>query len=103
MKSYPDIVTHVRVFSFLPLEVLGRKGAVAAAVLHPTARHPRRKGTRLEGQGVTSWSSDDLRVKYRGEREREETYEAVRLQEQVAETLEQDYGQVGAIGFVRNC
>lgn len=47
-----------------------------------------------EGQGVTSWSSDDLRVKYRAEREREEAYQAFRLEEQVAEALDKDYGQV---------
>lgn len=47
----------------------------------------------MEGQGVTSWSSDDLRVKYRAEREREEAYQAFRLEEQVAEALDQEYGQ----------
>ncbi len=45
---------------------------------------------------MTSWSSDDLRVKYRAEREREEAYQAFRLEEQVAEALDQDYGQVVA-------
>lgn len=58
----------------------------------------RKKGnkgaTETEGQGVTSWSSDDLRVKYRAEREREEAYQAFRLEEQVAEALDKDYGQV---------
>lgn len=43
---------------------------------------------------MTSWSSDDLRVKYRAEWEREEAYQAFRLEEQVAEALDQDYGQV---------
>lgn len=93
----------VPVFSFPPEEVLGGRGSGAALVLDPTARNLKRKGARLERQGVTSWSSDDLRVKYRGECEREAAYEAVRLQEHVTQTLEQDYGQVGAIGFVHNC
>lgn len=53
-----------------------------------------------EGQGVTSWSSDDLRVKYRAEREREEAYQAFRLEEQVAEALDKDYGQVGGFVFL---
>ncbi|CAN0403789.1 unnamed protein product, partial [Ectocarpus sp. 8 AP-2014] len=43
-----------------------------------------------EGQGVTSWSSDDLRVKYRAEREREEAYQAFRLEEQVVAVPEVD-------------
>lgn len=60
-----------------------------------TLRKPRGGGAEIEGQGVTSWSSDDLRVKYRAEREREEAYQAFRLEEQVAEALDQDYGQVG--------
>lgn len=55
----------------------------------------------MEGQGVTSWSSDDLRVKYRAERQREEVYQAFRLEEQVAEALAKDYGQVG--GFNSSC
>lgn len=58
-------------------------------------RKPKGKGAaETEGQGVTSWSSDDLRVKYRAEREREEAYQAFRLEEQVAEALDKDYGQV---------
>lgn len=65
----------------------------------PPAARTRRRGPKgasgeVEGQGVTSWSSDDLRVKYRAEREREEAYQAFRLEEQVAEALEKDYGQV---------
>lgn len=82
--------------------MLRRNAAGFAAALDPTDRNARRKRARLEVQGITSWSSDDLRVKYRGECEREAAYEAVRLQEcdWVAETLEQDYGQVSAIGFV---
>lgn len=52
------------------------------------------RAAEIEGQGVTSWSSDDLRVKYRAEREREEAYQAFQLEEQVAEALAQDYGQV---------
>lgn len=64
------------------------------------ATKPKGKGAEeMEGQGVTSWSSDDLRVKYRAEREREEAYQAFRLEEQVAEALEKDYGQVVMYSF----
>lgn len=57
------------------------------------SRKPKGRTAETEGQGVTSWSSDDLRVKYRAEREREEAYQAFRLEEQVAEALEHDYGE----------
>ena len=70
------------------------KSRSAGNGLHPTRKTKRRGAAETEGQGVTSWSSDDLRVKYRSEREREEAYQAFRLEEQVAEALEQDYGQV---------
>lgn len=75
-------------------KVIG-KGRSAGKSPHATRKPKRVKGAaKTEGQGVTSWSSDDLRVKYRAEREREEAYQAFRLEEQVAEALEQDYGQV---------
>ena len=65
------------------------------------SRRQKNKGAEIETQGVTSWSSDDLRVKYRAEHEREEAYQAFRLEEQVAEALEQDYGQVSCTVAVR--
>ncbi|CAM9868068.1 unnamed protein product, partial [Ectocarpus fasciculatus] len=78
-------------------KVIG-KGRSAGKSLHATRKPKKSKGAaETEGQGVTSWSSDDLRVKYRAEREREEAYQAFRLEEQVAEALEQDYGQVVAV------
>lgn len=51
----------------------------------------------IEVQGATSWSSDDLRVKYRAEKEREEAYQASRLQDGVAEALVRDFGKVGCV------
>ncbi|CAM9395424.1 unnamed protein product [Ectocarpus sp. 12 AP-2014] len=78
-------------------KVIG-KGRSAGKKPHATRKPKRVKGAaETEGQGVTSWSSDDLRVKYRAEREREEAYQAFRLEEQVAEALEKDYGQVVAV------
>ncbi|CAN0212521.1 unnamed protein product, partial [Ectocarpus sp. 8 AP-2014] len=78
-------------------KVIG-KGRSAGKSPHATRKPKRVKGAaETEGQGVTSWSSDDLRVKYRAEREREEAYQAFRLEEQVAEALEKDYGQVVAV------
>lgn len=67
-------------------------------------RKPKGEGApETEGQGATSWSSDDLRVKYRAEREREEAYQAFRLEEQVAEALDKDYGQVVMPSRFRRC
>ncbi|CAM9963332.1 unnamed protein product [Ectocarpus sp. 6 AP-2014] len=78
-------------------KVIG-KGRSAGKSPHATRKPKRVKGAaETEGQGVTSWSSDDLRVKYRAEREREEAYQAFRLEEQVSEALEKDYGQVVAV------
>ncbi|CAN0216805.1 unnamed protein product, partial [Ectocarpus sp. 13 AM-2016] len=57
-------------------KVIG-KGRSAGKSPHATRKPKRVKGAaETEGQGVTSWSSDDLRVKYRAEREREEAYQA---------------------------
>ncbi|CAN0122777.1 unnamed protein product, partial [Ectocarpus sp. 4 AP-2014] len=78
-------------------KVIG-KGRSPGKSPHATRKPKRVQGaTETEGQGVTSWSSDDLRVKYRAAREREEAYQAFRLEEQVAEALEKDYGQVVAV------
>jgi hypothetical protein len=43
----------------------------------------------IESQGVTSWSSDDLRVKYRSEEARQEAHEAQVLAEEAAKRLKQ--------------
>ena len=82
---------------FSARQVRGVNGRSTTAGLSPTVRNSKSRGVHLEVQGVTSWSADDLRVKYRAEREREEAYQASRLEEQVAEALEQNYGQVSII------
>lgn len=81
------ILTHTAI------KIIGTHRGGQSIGSHPASRRRSTKGAQLEAQGATSWSSDDLRVKYRAEREREEAYQAFRLEEQVAEALEQDYGQ----------
>lgn len=82
-------------------KIVGKEGTGlpppgAGARANARRRNGGARATEVEGQGTTSWSSDDLRVKYRAERGREEAYQAFRLEEQVAEALEKDYGQASA-------
>ncbi|CAM9748714.1 unnamed protein product, partial [Choristocarpus tenellus] len=48
----------------------------------------------VEGQGVTSWSTDDLRIKYRSEEERQEAYRAFLLAKEASEAVEKGFGEV---------
>lgn len=87
--------------SWIIIKIVGKGGTGllqqgAGARAHAQRRNGGARAAEAEAQGATSWSSDDLRVKYRAEREREEAYQAFRLEEQVAEALEKDYGQASA-------
>mmetsp|Transcript_18449 Transcript_18449/g.24369 ORF Transcript_18449/g.24369 Transcript_18449/m.24369 type:complete len:1759 (+) Transcript_18449:168-5444(+) len=53
-----------------------------------------------EEQGPISWSLDDLRIKYRGEVEREQAYAAYRAQKAVADQVWRDEGMVVAVAEV---